>query len=419
MEFIDEQDVKFIRLQFPDILGNSKNLAITVRQLEHALDEGVLFDSSQITGFGGANLILQLNPGTVQILPWRPQNGRVARILCDVNNAEGAPFPGDSRALLRRTEEKIRALGLEVKIKAECEFYLFKLDADGKPTTEPIDEAVYFALAPQDSGENIRREIVFTLEEMGIEVESSHHEAASGQNEIDFQYDNPLAAADDLMTFKMVVKTLAKRSGYYASFMPKPLANVSGSGLHVSMYLFKDGENLLNQDGKMSETAKNFTAGILKLAPEFTAVTNPTVNSYKRLSDGMGAPQVIAWDTQNRSALVRVPKTKGRRTRMEFRNCDPSCNPYLAYALLCEAGLYGIEKLLPLADALGDVSPENVPEEAKPAATLMEAVKLMEKSAFSHAALGDGVFNFYLDYKRREWQDYNHTVHEWELKKYL
>lgn len=423
LTFIREHDVKFVRLQFTDILGVSKNIAVTPEQLERASDAGIPFDASSIAGFSDiahSDLLLRPVEDTIRILPWRPQSGRVARLMCDICHASGEPFEGDVRAVLHRVEEQARALGLELQVGPECEFYLFKTDEGGAPTTEPLDRAGYFDIAPLDAGENVRRDICLSLEDMGFEIEASHHEQGPGQNEIDFRYSDALTAADNLITFKSAVKTIAQRNGMFASFLPKPIQQASGSGLHINLSALKDGKNAFCEGGEMSPVAKQFLAGVLRHAREFTALTNPLVNSYKRLAAGMGAPRSLSWGTQNRSALVRVPAVGDEQIRLELRSPDPACNPYLAFAAICGAGLAGIREELTLPSPLGDSSyamqasaSDRLPE------NLGEAVTEFRASALMREVLGERIFGFYSEQKQQEWEEYSRTVHTWELARYL
>lgn len=430
MRFIEENDVKFIRLQFCDILGQLKNISISPKQLSKAFDEGISFDASSIKGFTtieDSDLFLFPDPTTLCILPWRPQHGKVARLFCDIKTADGTSFKGDSRYILKRAFEKAKNKGYIFKVGAECEFFLFKTDADGKPLLEPSDQATYFDIAPLDQGENTRREICLTLEDMGFEIESSHHESATGQHEIDFKYDDVVASADNILSFKSVVKTIAGRNGLYASFMPKPLMNSSGSGMHINMSLYKDGQNIFDVPSKdgLPETAKHFMAGILKYIKEITCITNPIVNSYKRINSGFKAPQIISWSYKNRSCLIRIPSSTSGYNRIELRSPDPTCNPYLTLALLLEAGLKGIDEQLELIPEINqnlytlssnellelgiDVLPEN----------LMTAISYLKESTLARETLGEHTFNHYLDLKTVEWNIYNQTIHDWEIKNYL
>ena len=350
LKFIEQNDVKFVRLQFTDILGRLKNIAITEQQVERALEEGIIFDASAIAGFSeveSSDMLLLPDINTFSIIPWRPQHGKVARFICDIKNYDGTQFIGDPRYILKKSEEKARKLGYTFNVGPECEFFLFHTDSEGRPTVKTHDYASYCDLAPMELGENCRREICMVLEEMGFEIEALHHENAAGQHEIDFKYSDVLTAADRIMTFRMVVKTIAQRNGLHATFMPKPIFNDFGSGMHINMSLSKEGKNVFNAgNGSMdiSDVAKMFGAGILKHVTGITAVANPLVNSYKRFIPGFEAPVHIAWSHMNRSPLLRVPAPKGDATRLELRSPDSSCNPYLTLALVLEAGLDGLQK---------------------------------------------------------------------------
>lgn len=430
LRFVEENDVKFIRLQFCNILGELKNISITPTQLSKAFDQGISFDASSIKGFANiedSELFLFPDPTTLCILPWRPQHGKVARFFCDIKTSEGTPFEGDSRYILKKVFEEAKEKGYIFKVGAECEFFLFKTDQEGKPTLEPSDHAGYFDVAPLDQGENTRREICLTLEEMGFEIEASHHESATGQHEIDFKYDNVLASADNILAFKTVVKSIAQRNGLYASFMPKPIMHTSGSGMHINMSLYKDGENIFStrSDNQMPEIAKHFIAGILKHIKPISAIANPIVNSYKRLASGFEAPRHISWSYKNRSSLIRVPSSTTGYNRIELRSPDTTCNPYLTLALLLAAGLDGIESKSPLMPTLTqnayeltaqdllvlgiDVLPES----------LHEALFYMKNSQFIKDTIGLHLFSHYLCLKTNEWNIYNQTVHEWEIQNYL
>ncbi len=430
LRFVEENDIKFIRLQFCDILGQLKNISISSKQLSKAFDEGIAFDASSIKGFSAiqdSELFLFPDPTTLCILPWRPQHGKVARLFCDIKTSDGKPFAGDSRYILKSAYKKAKNMGYIFKVGAECEFFLFKTDLEGNPIPVPSDKADYFDVGPLDQAENTRREICLTLEDMGFEIESSHHESAPGQHEIDFKYDNVIASADNILAFKTVVQTIAGRNGLYASFMPKPLVNISGSGMHINMSLYKDGENIFctQASDTMPKIAEHFIAGILKHIKEISAISNPLVNSYKRLSSGFEAPRHISWSFKNRSSLIRVPSSTTGYNRVELRSPDPTCNPYLTLALLLEAGLEGIQNELPLMPELNlnaynltsnelttlgiDVLPEN----------LSVAMKFMKQSDFMQNVLGQHIFNNYLALKNTEWNIYNQTVHEWEVQHYL
>lgn len=415
--FIEEQDIKFIRLQFCDLRGNSKNIAISKDEMERAMTYGVNFDASSVAGYLGENqsdLILHPDLSTMEILPWRPQHGKVARLLCDVAHPDGELFAGDSRGILKNQLAVAKAAGYEFNVGAECEFYLFRLGEDGEPTLNQVDEAGYFDLAPIDRGENTRREIILNLEALGFETESSHHESGRGQHEIDFRYKDALKSADNMLTFKMVVKTIAQRNGLHASFMPKPLGDQPGNGLHTNLSLIHGEENIF-ADEELSDEARAFIAGILAHAPALTAVTNPIVNSYKRLMGGHEAPSTISWAYSNRSALVRIPAVTEDYRRIELRSPDPACNPYLAFALILAAGMEGIEQgmILPAPLGAGTSAPPILPTNLGDAMRAFAADPLIEK------VLGEETAQAYMALKRAEWDDYMREVHSWEIERYF
>lgn len=350
---IEEKNVSFIRLQFTDILGTIKNVEIPVSQLDKALENKMMFDGSSIEGFvriEESDMYLYPDLDTFVVFPWTSEKGKVARLICDVYTAKGEPFAGDPRNNLKRILKKMEDMGFSsFNLGPEPEFFLFKLDAKGEPTLEVNDHGGYFDLAPTDLGENCRRDIVLELEEMGFEIEASHHEVAPGQHEIDFKYADAVTACDNIQTFKLVVKTIARKHGLHATFMPKPLFGEAGSGMHFNVSLFKGKENAFYDESTelgLSNTAMQFMAGVLAHVQGFTAVTNPTVNSYKRLVPGYEAPCYVAWSAQNRSPLIRIPSARGLSTRVEVRSVDPSANPYLAMAVILEAGLEGIRQNL-------------------------------------------------------------------------
>ncbi|MEG0297296.1 MAG: type I glutamate--ammonia ligase [Clostridium sp.] len=435
LEFVKENDIKFIKLQFCDIFGKIKNVSIVAAQLEKAFTHGIGFDASSINGFlnvEDSDLILFPDPSTLAILPWRPQQGRVARFFCDIKTPDGKIFDGDSRWILKNAVEELWKLGYTAKVGAECEFYLFKTDDEGEPLLTPQDRAGYFDVAPFDKGENIRREICLTLENMGFTPESSHHESGPGQNEIDFMYDSPLNSADNIIAFKTVVKTIANLNGLYVSFIPKPFIDKSGSGLHINLSLNKGGKNIFNReenkDGSYPKDAEGFMAGILERVNDITAVLNPTVNSYKRFG-GFEAPKYITWSHKNRSQLIRIPASKGQYSRMELRSADCTCNPYLAFALLIYAGIEGIKEGKKLPKTI-DTNLYNLTEVEKKSINclpinLKEAVGYMDKSGFVKNALGEFVYDKFLKAKRDEWNLYDEKckaydeITEWEISNYF
>ncbi|MCR5761922.1 MAG: glutamine synthetase family protein [Treponema sp.] len=392
LQYIEENNVKFIKLFFVDIFGDVKSISIQPPLLNRAFEEGISFDASAVKGFLNeetSDLFIVPDPSTLSVLPWRPQHGRVARLYCNIRYLDGTPFAGDSRLILQNVIDRCKKMGYETKIGTECEFYLFKLDENGMPTAIPHDNASYCDLAPLDKGENVRRDIILTLEQMGIQPETSHHENGPGQNEIDFRYNDIMNAADNLSTFKMAVRTIAAQDGLFASFMPKPVENKSGSGLHVNISLHKDGENIF---GKDSPDSKYFIAGILSHIREITAFLNPLNQSYKRLGE-FEAPKYVSWSSQNRSPLIRVPAAKGDAVRIEVRSPDSSCNQYLALALLIAAGLDGIEKKMELMPAenknLLDMPESELKHLERLPSSLKEALSLAEKSPFVQSVIPD------------------------------
>ncbi len=432
LRIVKEQDVKFIRLQFTDIFGMMKNLAITVEQLEKALDNKCMFDGSSIEGFvriEESDMYLRPDPDTFVIIPWRPQAGKVARIICDVYNPDGTPFEGDPRFVLKRALKKANDMGYDIfNVGPECEFFLFLTDGEGKPTTVTHDNAGYFDLGPVDLGENARRDMCLVLDEMGFEIEASHHEVAPGQHEIDFKYGDALSTADNIMTFKMVVKTIAQRNGLHATFMPKPVFGINGSGMHTNASLFKDGNNVFYDEKdplQLSQEAYWFIGGILKNMKSIAAITNPLVNSYKRLVPGYEAPVYLAWSARNRSPLIRIPAARGLATRVELRCPDPACNPYLAIAAVLTAGLDGIEnKIQPPPST--DKNIFEMTEEQRLAegieslpGSLKEAIEEMKKSELVKQVLGSHIFEKYIEAKYEEWDDYRTKVSKWEVDQYL
>lgn len=431
MNLVKENGVRFIRLQFTDMFGALKNVAITDRQLEKALNNECMFDGSSIDGFvriEESDMNLKPDLDSFVIFPWRPQHGKVARLICDVYKSDKTPFEGDPRYILKKAISEAAKLGYEMNVGPECEFFLFENDENGNPTTKTQDSAGYFDLAPTDLGENARRDMTLVLEDMGFEIEASHHEVAEGQNEIDFKYGDALTTADNIMTFKLVVKSIAQRHGLYASFMPKPIFGINGSGMHVNMSLFKDGKNAFVDESDpngLSQIAYNFIAGLLKNVKGITAITNPLVNSYKRLVPGYEAPVYLAWSCKNRTALIRVPASRGAGTRVELRCPDPSSNPYLVLACLLQAGLDGIKNnLQPPAEVEANIFAMNDNERKAEGIdnlpnNLYEAVNFMKESELAREALGKHTFENYIYAKEIEWDDYRTKVHQWEIDNYL
>jgi glutamine synthetase len=428
----EEENVKYIRLQFTDLLGIIKNVEIPVKQLEKALDNKMMFDGSSIEGFvriEESDMYLIPDLDTWVVFPWTAEKGKVARLICDIHNADGEPFEGDPRTNLKRVLKEMEALGYtDFNLGPEPEFFLFKLDAKGEPTLELNDAGGYFDLAPTDLGENCRRDIVLELEEMGFEIEASHHEVAPGQHEIDFKYANALKACDDIQTFKLVVKTIARKHGLHATFMPKPLFGVNGSGMHANVSLFKNGENAFfdpNGDLQLSDDARYFIAGILKHAPNFTAVTNPTVNSYKRLVPGYEAPCYVAWSARNRSPLIRIPSSRGLSTRVEVRSVDPAANPYLAMAVLLASGLDGIKNKIQPPKAIDrNIYVMNKEERLANGiidlpATLFHALENLKTDEVIQTALGKHLLEHFIEAKEIEWDMFRTQVHPWEREQYM
>ena len=432
LEKAREAGVKFVRLQFIDIMGVPKNVAITIEQLEKALDGEIMFDGSSIHGFvriEESDMYLRPDPSTFVIFPWRPRDGAVARLICDIYKPDGTPFEGCPRNNLKRILKEAEEMGYKMAVGPELEFFLFQVDEEGRPTLNTHDKAGYFDLSPVDLGENARRDMVLTLEEMGFEIEASHHEVAEGQHEIDFKYSDALDVADKIITFKVVIRTIAQRHGLHATFMPKPIFGINGSGMHSNQSLMTlDGKNAFydpNAPDQLSDVARHYIAGVLKHARALTAVTNPTVNSYKRLVPGYEAPVNLAWSSANRSAVIRIPAKRGMSTRIELRSPDPSCNPYLAIAVMLKAGLDGIKnKLQPPEACNRNIYKMSDEEKAKLGigslpGCLAEALDELEKDDVIKEALGDHIFEKLMEAKRQEWDDYRVRVTEWEIENYL
>ena len=431
IRIVNEEDVEFIRLQFTDIFGQLKNVAVTRSQIEKVLDNKIMIDGSSIEGFTRiheSDQYLRPDLDTFAILPWMPSTRKTARLICNVYNPDGTPFVGDPRYVLRRALDKAEKLGFTFNVGPEMEFFLFEADERGLPTSRTADAASYFDMAPIDHGGDVRREICLMLEEMGFEIEASHHEVAEGQHEIDFKYTDALTAADNISTFRMAVKTIAQSRGLHATFMPKPVFGINGSGMHINMSLFKDGKNIFfdpNGEKELSKEAYSFIAGILTHVRGMTAITNPLVNSYKRLVPGYEAPCYLAWSASNRSALIRIPAARGSSTRVELRCPDPACNPYLAIAVCLAAGLDGIEKgLMPPAEITENIF--TMTEKERKAhgidslpGNLLEAVELLEQNPLIMETLGEHVCHSYVSGKRREWDEYRTRVTDWELKRYM
>jgi glutamine synthetase len=431
LKMAKEHDVKFIRLWFSDILGMLKSFAITVEELEGGLEDGMGFDGSSIEGFARideSDMMALPDPDTFQLLPWRPkEHHAVARMFCDIMKPGGEPYEGDPRLVLKRNLKRAADLGYTFYVGPELEYFYFK-DSKG---TETLDEGGYFDMIPLDEATDLRRDTVLTLEELGIGVEYSHHEMAPSQHEIDMRYTDALTMADSVMTYRLVVKQVALNHGVYATFMPKPMFGQNGSGMHVHQSLFKDGRNAFfdkNDPYHLSKTAKSYVAGLLKHAPEITAITSQWVNSYKRLVPGYEAPVYLSWARRNRSDLIRVPEYKPGKenaTRIEYRSPDPACNPYLTFSVMLAAGLDGIEKGMTPPDPVEENVYEMSAEERQKRgidtlpASLWDAVQLTEKSEVVRKALGEHVFNAFIENKKIEWDKYRIQITDYELKRYL
>jgi glutamine synthetase len=425
-----EQDVKFIRLWFADILGFLKSFAITFEELEAALEDGVGFDGSSIEGFARideSDMLALPDPDTFQLLPWRPKEHAVARMFCDIVRPGGEPFEGDPRYVLRQNLKRAADMGYTFYVGPEPEYFYFR-DSNG---TNVLDEGGYFDMTPLDAATDLRRDTVLTLEEMGIGVEFSHHEVASSQHEIDMRYTDALTMADNVMTYRLVVKEVAIKHGVYATFMPKPVFGINGSGMHINQSLFKGEKNAFfdkNDEYHLSDLAKCYIAGLLRHAPEITSITNQWVNSYKRLVPGYEAPVYVSWARRNRADLIRVPEYKPGRensTRIEYRSPDPACNPYLAFSVMLAAGLEGIEKRYDLPPPVQENVYQMSDEEREKRgignlpADLLEAVRLMAKSELVRRALGEHTFNAFIKNKLIEWDQYRRQVTQFELERYL
>ncbi|MEZ4629440.1 MAG: type I glutamate--ammonia ligase [Deinococcales bacterium] len=434
-KLLKSEDVKFMRLMFTDIMGMNKNVEVPASQFEKALDGEIMFDGSSIDGFTRieeSDMLLKPDYNTFLIFPdiiEGSSQGKVARLICDVAFPDGSPFPGDPRYALKRQIERLQKLGFDnLYVGPEPEFFLFSRNPDGSPSLRSNDAAGYFDLAPVDLGEEARRDMVNALVSMGFEIEAAHHEVAIGQHEIDFKYEDALKTADNISTFKLVIKRIAIKHGLHATFMPKPIAFINGSGMHTHLSLFKGGKNAFYDEKaeyQLSKLAINFIGGLLTNAEGIVAVTNPTVNSYKRLTPGYEAPTNIAWSASNRSAMIRIPARRGVGTRAELRMPDPSCNPYLALTVMMAAGLEGIEKnLMPPPPIQRNIYQMSVRDRRKHKikelpGTLREAIGEMRKSKMVRAALGDHIYNQFIEAKTKEFDEYRISVHQWEVDRYL
>ena len=422
---VEEEDVEFIRLQFTDIFGTLKNIAITASQLEDAMENRILFDGSSVKGFApieDSDLYLHPDLSTFCIFPWRPQQGKVARFICNIHRTDGSIFEADPRAVLLDAYDKARQSGLNIFIEAECEFFLLNTDDKGEVSLNVKEKASYFDIGPLDMSENIRRDIVLTLEEMGIKIKSSHHEIAKAQHEIDFTDQDALKCADAIQTFRMAVKTLAKRHGLSASFMPKLFENENGSGMHFKISVFDDnGKNIFEDNAMISSKAKSTIAGILHHARELSLINNPLVNSYKRLKPNFDAPVYVSWSSNsNRSALLRIPTERNNQIKLELRSPDSATNPYLCIAMLIYSIIDGIENNMELEDAINEnmYSGKNYNIKKLPD-TLSEAIDEFENSNFVKEKLGAQIFDEYIEAKKIEWNEFNNAITDWEIKKYL
>jgi len=430
-----ENDVKFLRLQFTDIHGRNKNVEVPTSQFDKALDGEIMFDGSSVQGFTRieeSDMLLRPDHDTFLLLPPAIEGsvrGQVARLICDVHLPDGTPFQGDPRWVLKRQIEKLKALGFDdLFVGVEPEFYLFKRGVDGSPTTITNDGAGYFDLAPVDRGEDARRDMVNALTELGFEIEAAHHEVGPGQHEIDFKYADAISTADAIQSFRTVVKRIAMNHGLHATFMPKPVAGIAGSGMHTHLSVFKDGENAFfdpKGQHQLSSTARAWIAGLIEHAPGLVAITNPTVNSYKRITPGHEAPTNIAWSVSNRSAMIRIPARRGNGTRAEVRMPDPSANPYLALAAMVAAGLDGMKRdLTPPPPIARNIYEMSVRDRRKHKikelpANLREAVTNLKRDRVIVDALGDHVYKSFVEAKTQEYDEYRIAVHGWELDRYL
>ena len=423
LQMVEEEDVEFIRLQFTDMFGAIKNIAVTARELPRALDNRCMINGEQIAGMDmekGSDLYLSPILDTFAILPWRPQQGKVARMICDLYFPDGTPYKNSPRYILENVAGKAQEEGYTCYIDPECEFFLFHTDDNGNPTTVTHEQAGYLDISPLDLGENARRDMVLTLEDMGMEVESSHHEAAPAQHEIDFRYGEIRKIADCITTFKMAVRIVAKRHGLHATFMPKPKTEANGSGMHIQFSLIKNGENVFecsDRPGELSEDAYYFIGGLLAHSKEMALITNPLVNSYKRLVPGYDAPTELTWTENNQNSLVRIPVTRGEGIRVELRSPDASANPYVVLAVCLAAGLDGIKnKITPTKSsnlAAQDQQAEHLPE------TLKEAIDYFESSSWVKEVLGEEFCRQYVAAKKNEWLRYTRQVTDWEIAEYL
>lgn len=424
LNFVKDNDVKFIRLAFCDVHGNQKTITVMASELERVFQSGVSFDASDIDGFTNVESVSCLlfpDPKTMKLLPWNPAYGKVLRLFCDIKKTNGEPFESDFRNILKNAVDKLLSLGYDCKVGIESEFYLFKCDEDGAPTMTPLDNAGYMDIEPLDKCENIRREICLTLDEMGLKPQSSQHKRGPGQNEIDFKYDTPVNAVDNYITYKSVIKTMAAKNGLFASFLPKPFRDKSGSGLHIHVSLYKDGENIFSF---APEIAENFIEGILTYIDEITLFMNPLTNSYARFGS-FEAPQYVAWSRNSRAQLVRIPTSSEKNKRIEIRSADPACSPYIALALLIHAGIFGIEHSLrvrrPIEQNLYKADYGFLDGLSSLPNSLKEAVELSASSTFVKNILPKYAFEKYIDEKRDECMSYLQSDDkvEFEIERYF
>lgn len=431
-ELIKEYNIKFIKLQFVDLNGQVKNISLPSEQIDKALDNEIMLDGSSIKGFRSietSDMFFHPDINSFQILPWRETNGiHSARLICDIYNADGTPFEGCPRCNLKRVMKAAEKMGFSMNIGPEAEFFLFAKDKDGNVTTKTQDHAGYYDVGPEDLGEDVRSDIVLTLQEMGFDIEASHHEGADGQHEIDFRYTDILTAADNVTTFRIAVKAVAAKHNLHATFMPKPIYGINGSGMHCNISLFEGNKNAFydeNAEYQLSDIAKYSIGGMLKHVKSITAITNPVVNSYKRLVPGYEAPVYLAWSLANRSALLRVPAKRGVSTRVELRSPDPACNPYLAFAAILESCLDGIRnKIDPPAPVESNIYKLSTKERKKQRieslpGSLAEALEYLDKSLVAQAALGEHIHKEFMTAKKKEWDSFRTYVSQWELDRYL
>ena len=432
-QMVKDENIRFLRVMFTDLLGTIKSVDLPVSQLDKLMDNKIMFDGSSIDGFvriEESDMYLYPDMSTWLTFPWGAEHGKVARVICSVHMTDGTPFSGDPRNNLKRVLTDMQKLGFkDFNIGPEPEFFLFKNDENGNPTTIVNDSENYFDMEPADTGEDCRRDIVLALEKMGFDVEAAHHEVAPGQHEVDFKYADALEAADNIQTFKLVVKTIAKKYNMHATFMPKPLSGINGSGMHLNMSLFsQDGKNAFydaDDKDQLSATAYHFLGGLMKHARSFTAIVNPIVNSYKRLVPGYEAPVYVAWSTSNRSPLVRIPSDRGMGTRLELRSADPAANPYLAIAAVLEAGLDGLRNNLePIHNVNENIYQMSTAERSEKGIVnlpdnLHNALKDLAADGVMKGALGEHIYNSFMEAKTREYDSYRAHVSDWERKRYM